>query len=526
MPQSCPLSACPDHKGLSNMLTVLCLILIENLGFLVDFLLKKPYICTKDVKKSHLEYDALTINTIKTHPAMLIRYSVENFLSFNERVEFSLIPGKGSLKNGHRSPAVGGVQVLKSSIILGANASGKSNLIKAIAFGKSLIVRGVPSGQLIDYPKYRLDSGCKDKNSRMEFEIQTDGKNYAYGFVFNNKTIIEEWLYEISRRTQKMIFERDANAINQFNLDPLLRLNNKDEENQFIKFTAKGTPDNQLFLREMMVRKVAENVSNINDVVSVYNWFLNTLKVVFPEDKYKFGLESEVNDDERLNTIYAELLKYFGTGINGICMEDVDLENANIPDFLLASVKEKLMTTKSENVRSVLGINGDTYIISRINADIKIQKLKTKHLLENGSEVLFDTKDESDGTNRIIDLIPLMIDLIEGNNVFIIDEMERSLHPNLIYDIFDLFLSSSTSSQSQLIVATHESSLLTQKLFRKDEIWFVVKGNDNSSHLHSLEDYNVRFDKEIRKDYLLGRFKAIPRIGNRYELSLKIDKDA
>lgn len=457
---------------------------------------------------------------------MLIRYSVENFLSFNQRAEFSMIPGKGSLKAGHRSPAVNGVQALKASIILGANASGKSNLIKAIAFGRMMVVRGFPSGQMIDFQTFKLDSGASNRNSRMEFEIQVNGKNYAYGFVFNSSSIVEEWLYEISKRSEKAIFERSSASDEKFNLDALLKANSKEEDRQFIKFTAKGTPDNQLFLRELMVRKVAQNVESIKDVIAVYNWFLNTLKTIFPEDKYKFGLESEVDDNERLNTIYSELLKYFGTGISGICMEDVDEESVKIPEFILSSLKGKLMNAQTENVRSVFGINGNTYVITRNGASMRFQKLMAKHLNNDGMEILFDTKDESDGTNRIIDLIPLMIDLIEGNNVFLIDEMERSLHPNLIYDIFDLFLSSSASTGSQLIVATHESSLLTQKLFRKDEIWFVVKDDGGASHLYSLEDYNVRFDKEIRKDYLLGRFKAIPRIGNRYELSIKLEKDA
>lgn len=457
---------------------------------------------------------------------MLIRYSVENFLSFNQRAQFSMIPGKGSLKANHRSPAVGGVKALKASIILGANASGKSNLIKAIAFGRRMVVRGFAANQIIDYPKFKLDSDAVNRNSRMEFEIQAGGKNYAYGFVFNSTSIVEEWLFELTSRSEKAIFERDTTRPEKYNIDALLKNNGKDEDKQFLRFTAKGTPDNQLFLRELIVRKVADNVENIKDVTTVYNWFLNTLKVIFPEDRYKFGLESEIDDNERLNTIYNELLKYFGTGVSGICMEDVEADSVKIPDFMLAGVKEKLLNSQTENARSVFGINGSTYVISRIGSDIRFQKLMTKHLNNEGNEVLFESKDESDGTNRIIDLIPLMIDLIEGNNVFIIDEMERSLHPNLIYDIFDLFLESTASTGSQLIVATHESSLLTQKLFRKDEIWFVVKNDGGASQLHSLEDYNVRFDKEIRKDYLLGRFKAIPRIGNRYELSIKLDKDA
>ena len=117
-------------------------------------------------------------------------------------------------------------------------------------------------------------------------------------------------------------------------------------------------------------------------------------------------------------------------------------------------------------------------------------------------------------------LVGKIIDFFKGGNVFIIDEMERSLHPNLIYDLLDLFLDKSDNINSQLILASHESSLLTQKLLRKDEIWFAVKDNDGVSHLHSLEEYNIRFDKEIRKDYLLGRFKAIPSLGNRSTLTV------
>ncbi len=101
------------------------------------------------------------------------------------------------------------------------------------------------------------------------------------------------------------------------------------------------------------------------------------------------------------------------------------------------------------------------------------------------------------------------MDLFKGNNVFIIDEIDRSLHPNLTYDLIDLFLAKSKGINSQLIVTTHESSLLSQRLVRKDEIWFVVKDDSGASTLYSLEEFKVRFDKEIRKDYLLGRFKAV-----------------
>ncbi|MBQ1754095.1 MAG: AAA family ATPase, partial [Bacteroidales bacterium] len=155
--------------------------------------------------------------------AMLLRYTVENFLSFNGRAVFSMIPGKGSLKKDHRSTPINDISALKASIILGANASGKSNLIKAIDFGRRMVVRGQKDGQILDYKKYRLDTDSAEKDSRMEFEIQAAGKNYAYGFVFNNQFIVEEWLYEISRRSQKMIFERSMKSDPIFNLTPMLK---------------------------------------------------------------------------------------------------------------------------------------------------------------------------------------------------------------------------------------------------------------------------------------------------------------
>jgi AAA15 family ATPase/GTPase len=192
-----------------------------------------------------------------------------------------------------------------------------------------------------------------------------------------------------------------------------------------------------------------------------------------------------------------------------------------VPSRLIEKIKDDLLSSKSENVRTLLSINNTTYFISKLNNELTVHKFMTQHnVFGQAKAELFDTSDESDGTNRIIDFIPLIIDLLQGDNVFIIDEMERSLHPNLIYDLLDLFLDKSHNINSQLILASHESSLLTQKLLRKDEIWFAVKDNDGVSHLHSLEEYNIRFDKEIRKDYLLGRFKAIPKIGNRNKLTV------
>ncbi len=452
---------------------------------------------------------------------MLIRFNVENFLSFEGREMFSMIPGKGSLKSEHKTKKVKGISVLKSAVLFGANASGKSNLIKAIAFGQALVMKGSRPDKPINYQKFRLNAELLNKDSRIEYEIQHRGKNYAYGFTFNKDVIQEEWLYEIGPGTEQKIFERDSRKKNSFDLSYMLGKLKKEEEKQFLNFTAKGTPNNQLFLSEIRSRKVKENVSKINDLLNVIDWFQNALKVISPDDKYNVGLRFELKDDAELLTLFEEFLSYFDTGIDGVCLERVDPENIELPKRLLDDIKEDLMSKKSEIRRAAISTPNNTYFVSIKDDDIFVEKFMTKHSVRGSGEIeKFDTRDESDGTNRVMDFIPLLMDLLKGNNVFIIDEMERSLHPNLIYDLLDLFLSKAEHVNSQLILASHESSLLTQKLLRKDEIWFVVKDQFGASRLHSLEQYNVRFDKEIRKDYLLGRFKAIPRIGSRAKLSV------
>lgn len=433
-----------------------------------------------------------------------------------------MIPGKGTLKAEHKTSKVKGVSVLKTSVLFGANASGKSNLIKAIDFGKKLVLRGTKTDTQISYQNFRLSNDSNSKDSRIEYEIQHKGKNYAYGFVFNSDIIKEEWLYEIGTNKEVKIFERNCSKKKQFDLDNILSKLRKNDEKLFLQFIAKGTPNNQLFLNEIRTRRVKENVSKIDDILSILDWFQNSLKVIFPDDKYNEGLKFELKQDEELLTTFEEFLSYFDTGIDGVCLEKIDSAHIEVPESILEKVKEDLLSKGSEEIRAAIVSNKNTtYFLSVKDKDVVTEKFMTKHKVKGNDDTeKFDTSDESDGTNRIIDFIPLLMDLLKGDNVFIIDEMERSLHPNLIYDLLDLFLSKAKNINSQLILASNESSLLTQKLLRKDEIWFVVKNKFGASQLHSLEEYNVRFDKEIRKDYLLGRFKAIPKIGNRNNLTV------
>lgn len=453
---------------------------------------------------------------------MLIRFTVENFLSFKDREVFSLIPGRGTLKSHHKTMPIRGVSALKTGVVFGANASGKSNLIKAIDFGKEIVLKGTITEQPINYSRFKLNKESLEQNSRLEYEIQHKGQNYAYGFIFNTKEIVEEWLYQISRTSDKKIFTRDKNRDAEFDLQAILGKNQRTEEKQFLEFIAKGTPNNQLFLTEIRSRKVKENVSNIDDLLNVIDWFYNALTVIYPNSK-SVGKKFELLEDTDLNKVFTEMLAYFDTGIDGIEFKEVDIKKIDIPNEILKDIESDLLGDKSEKTNAFISNVQDDkyYIISRLkDRSLRAQLLMTKHNNQGGDYELFDSRDESDGTRRIMDLIPLIIDFFKGNNIFVIDEIERSLHPNLIYDLFDFFLSKCKNINSQIIVASHESTLLTQKLLRKDEIWFVVKDKFGASKLHSLEDYSIRFDKEVRRDYLLGRYKAVPKFGDRENLTI------
>jgi AAA15 family ATPase/GTPase len=453
---------------------------------------------------------------------MLIRVSVQNFLSFAERTSFSMIPGKGRILPHHIVPGkkARDIPVLKTAMIYGANASGKSNLVRAINFGRRFILHGTKKeAERINFTPFRLDDALHIP-TRLEFEIKCKDANYAYGFECNNKEILEEWLYLINKETELLVYERRKEE-NKYKFNPSgIRFDN-DEERQFLEFTNAGTRSNQLFITECNVRNVASNVSGMKAVFDVFDWFENALKVIMPSTKYETGLAFEWGDNDNLKSAFHDFLSYFNTGVKGIDFEELPVNKVpDLPNELLDKIREEM---NSESVRIILNSpEGVNYALSKNGkGDLLANKMITLHKQRNNKKIeRFELKSESDGTQRIMDLIPIMMDLFKGDNVFIIDELDRSLHPNLTYDFIDLFLEKTKGIPSQLIVTTHESRLLSQKLVRKDEIWFAWKDDKETSSMYSLEEFNIRFDKEIRNDYLLGRFKGVPKFGNRNRITV------
>ena len=434
---------------------------------------------------------------------MLIRFNVENFLSFSEKSEFSLIANKERRLSSHFYKAEG-LNILKSGVIYGANASGKSNFVKAIDFSKKVITKGIDKLNPVNC-HFRLKEGNASLPSIFNYELKAGNKYFSYGFaiVLNENRIIEEWLYEIGQNKDKKIFERFINENGKHEIEIGLKLSPKAKtrfdvySEDFQKF------DKLLFLNEIN-RKSIKDFPEVESFSQVYNWFDKKLTVLFPKSKYS-GL-SFIGDDNEMSITFNSFLNVFQTGIHNVTSEEIDLDSFDIPK----QIKEDLTKNMEKAKTIIFEINGITYSLKRNNDnEYKVKKIGLEHLNNTGKKIIFDIEDESDGTQRLFDFIPALHSLTKTDSVYIIDELDRSLHSKLTYGIFEIFLELTKNNESQLIVTTHESLLLDLDLLRRDEIWFVEKSN-NQSQLFSLDEFKVRNDKIIRKDYLLGRYGAIP----------------
>ena len=449
---------------------------------------------------------------------MLIRFNVKNFLSFHAKVdetseEFSMIAGKVRSKKEHVFDD-GKVKLLKFAAVYGANASGKSNLVKAIDFMKSTVESGLPSGCADMYCK--IEEGNKKKPSYFEVEIKLKNKYYAYGFevVLNKGEFLSEWLIELMPdNKEKLIFNRDIEH-GSYEFGGGFRTKGLAEK---LEMYAEDIQDDTgaLFLSIMNKNKknFYQNHERALMLQDVYRWFVNCLNINFPDDlisSYSYMAETD-NIEEICNMIAA-----FGTGIADFQIVDVPDEQAlsNMPkkgreELVLVLNKDAdymKSSHKMKRISHILRTRKNLFIIS-IDSDEEVT-FKTIKFSHNKNNVLFELSEESDGTVRILDLLEIL--LSEEGKTYVLDELDRCLHPSLTYKFVETFLKLAERKNIQLIVTTHEARLLDFDLLRRDEVWFVNKRKGGESDIYSLEEYNARFDQKIDKAYLEGRYGGVP----------------
>lgn len=454
---------------------------------------------------------------------MLVSFSLENYRSFFQEETFSMVASKrlSGSHTEHLVPIPGSTEhALKATVIYGANGAGKSNLFRALRFLKTIATRTRPKDRGTGRVPFRLGN-CDSQPTRFDLQFVSNGKLYRFGCTVDEHAILEEWLVRVSGKRERAIYERATDSAGD------VRISAKGLRAASDKLHALATiggPKNQSFLATVLATLQRSELSD--DIRAVVDWFEN-LKLIGPAED--FGpLGQLLSRDASFSEFAGHFLKSTSTGVDHLQVSKTPLTEAELeailPKALLPRLKNDLTSGASEIVVQIG--EGKELLIERADEDRYFRiTVQAAHVPPSGDAVQWDLSEESDGTRRLLNLIPALHHAQTSDAVYFIDEIDRSLHPILIWKFFEFFLKSCGGGNRQIIVTTHESNLLDQELLRRDEIWFVEKDDKSATRVYSLADYQVRNDLEIRKHYLQGRFGAVPYLGSLERLREEISQE-
>ena len=440
---------------------------------------------------------------------MLIKISVENFKSFDQKEELSMISSSKMQGNKNHRIKIKQTQLLKNAVVYGANASGKSNLVAAFAFIKTVLMEGLPVGSVNDFCRSKEDN--KIRESVFELQFTVGDTFYAYGFsaILSQRKITEEWLYELMQDggAHQLFLRKGGEAPV---LGDAVSLS-ATEKNRFTVY-AEDFAENEthLFLAEMNRGKKYVKNSRFLFFIQAFGWIMNNIIVINPNVGIS-NTEAYYNE-ESLDNI-SKLIQTFDTGVTDIKTRKISIDEmskmipAEVVQGIFAHLKAQMQLTNLPSIQMTWRVEGGFFNIRiKENAEPEITTLVLKH---GKSAFDFSFVEESDGTKRLFDLIDMLL-TDRPDTVFVVDELERSLHPKLTEHFLQLFMEAHDGIRMQLVFTTHEDTIMDQSLFRRDEIWFVERDADNASKIYSLDRFKERYDKKLSKAYLEGRYGAIP----------------
>ncbi len=403
---------------------------------------------------------------------MLIRFSFKNFKSFKDE---NILDMEATSLKEHEYNVVKTDQVnlLKVAAIYGANASGKTNVLQAFDYMKKRILVSDDSKKNSPIDEDNVYSYMIN-NEPISLEVEILAKNnkiYKYGFDVLKDSIVSEWLYEKRINKFYSVFEREKNNVTMKSNNKISGLVNIDERTLFLNIYSKIDKDNE-------------------DFNNVYDWFVNAnyLDLGNPrfEDFINTRISLKILSDEKYKKELLRFIKTFDSGIEGIKTTPNSLEE--------------------------------------VQNNNRVVKVELIHRGENNELKALPLELESNGTRKMFHLFDFFMDALRNGMVLFIDELDAKLHPLLTRYIINLFHNSETNiGNGQLIYSTHDTVNLNKETFRRDEIWFTEKNRDGVSEMYALSDYilddedgnnksskKVRNDATYNKDYLTGRYGAIP----------------
>ena len=395
---------------------------------------------------------------------MILEFCVTNYLSIKDELKLSFVAStlKENLSETNDTIPLSdtGMSIVRSAVIYGANASGKSNVLKALDFYKLFIIdsfKNSQAGESIEVENFRLNSTTVNEPTTMEATFSDGNTIYRYGFEVTDKAVCTEWLYQrVNRKRAKEVevfYREDGNTTVHPKSSLLQELVNK-----------KMVRENALLL---------STAAQFNDpkAVAILKW-LNDMQVLFCSEDDKLWQQAIKHlDNEALRNRIVAFAKYADLGIESI-----------------AKIDNQIVSSHRQYDNEGREINNVTFSFN---------------------------SNESEGTIKYFSLAYPIIDALDNGKRIVIDELDSKLHPLLVKKIITLFNSSETNPKgAQLLFTTHDTFLLSANLFRRDQVWFTQKDNFGATEAYSLAEYKVRRTSPFEKDYLQGKYGATPIIGD------------
>ena len=408
---------------------------------------------------------------------MLVEFRVRNYKSIRDEQTLSMVASGDKTHQGTHviKDAEEGLDILKSAVIYGANASGKSNLIDAIAFMRTTVMNSEQTElkHLYPVPVFKLSGENKD-NSEFEAIFIIEDTRYQYGFtIHKDRFFIEEWLLAYKSDKPQEWFHRKYD----FSAKEYTYKFSSYFKGQK-KLWQKSTRNDSLFL------SVAVQL-NSEQLKPLYSWFMKLI-VQTPSGRISNMISLRYLENEEQRRAILAMMISADVGISDIRLEEIDFSHKSYQ-------------------------NHPSYPFLRDDKGSKVKMPFFIHTDDRGLDIDFALNEESDGTRRLFMLAPFILNVLKNGRVLVVDELESSLHPKIIRFIVGLFNSAENNPKgAQLIFSTHYSGLLDKEVFRRDQIWFVEKNKSQATELYPLSDYRPRSGEALEKGYLIGRYGAIP----------------
>lgn len=421
---------------------------------------------------------------------MLVEFTLGNFLSFNEKktLSFKAQGGVSELKENFFTFEK--QNLLRSIVLYGANSSGKSNLIKALGRMKFCVMSSVKLNETdeLNYTPFLLSSVTKNQPTFFEIVFFIKKQEFRYGFEYNTTEIVNEWLFEVKKTKERPLFVRTREEIAVTEHFP----EGKDKET--------ATNKNRLFIS--LVAQLGGKTSK-----QILEWFNNSCNIISGVKHENYGSLSlkMFNTRSKGYEESMELFQKLQLGFKSIEVIESTISSTNLPKDL-----------KSKIIKEITAEHATASVQLNTIHNIYDKQGKAISTLSWEKDIY-----ESEGTKKIMDLSGPIFDTLLNGTILIIDELDSKLHPLITMQIINLFHNPETNANNaQLFFATHDTNLLSTEIFRRDQVWFTEKDNVEQTDLYALDDFvfadgsKVRKDANLEKNYIAGRYGAIPYITN------------